>query len=126
MSDQSEIELLLIEDNENDRELILRAFEKNKINVKIHTVSDGEEALEFLSSSGRYTGWNTVSGLKVIFLDLKLPKVGGIEVLQRIKNDEKTRRIPVVISTSSHEPNDLKKCYDVGANSYIVKPVDFE
>jgi len=119
------VELLLVEDNPNDEELTIRALEKHNFANKIHVVRDGEEALEFIFAEGAYKDRNIKNIPKVIFLDLKLPKIDGLEVLKRIKSDERTRAIPVVVLTSSAEENDKIESYKLGVNSYIVKPVDF-
>ncbi|MFH0759074.1 MAG: response regulator [Bacteroidota bacterium] len=121
-----EFEILLIEDNPDDAELALNALKKHKLANKVHWVEDGEEALDYLFASGKYAGRNAGLKPKLILLDLKLPKVDGMEVLQKIKSDKKTKTIPVVILTSSREERDIIKGYQLGVNSYIVKPVDFE
>lgn len=120
------VEILLIEDDPSDIKLTLKALQKYSLANKVTVLKDGEEALEFLFSEGRYEGRNNKNMPKVIFLDLKLPFVDGIEVLRRIKSDESTRRIPVVVVTSSRENRDIEECYKLGVNSYIVKPIDFE
>lgn len=121
------IEILLIEDNADDEELTLRSLRDNRLANHIHVVRDGEEALEFLSCSGRYEGLDAAKGTpKVILLDLKLPKVSGIDVLRHIKSNQHLHRVPVVVMTSSREERDLVETYDLGVNSYIVKPVTFE
>jgi two-component system response regulator len=122
------VEILLVEDNANDVELALRALKKNNLTNRIHVVRDGAEALEFILCTGAYEGRSheTSRQPKVILLDLKLPKVDGLEVLRRIKSDEKTRAIPVVMMTSSREERDVVESYRLGVNSYIVKPVDFD
>jgi two-component system response regulator len=121
----SPIEILLVEDNPADVKLTLRAFEKNNLTNRIHVVRDGAEALEFLFCTGEYATRRPDEVPKVILLDLKLPKVDGIEVLRRVKSDERTKAIPVVVLTSSHEDRDVVETYNLGVNSYIVKPVDF-
>ncbi len=123
---QNGIEILLVEDNPNDRELTLRALKKHNLSNHVQTVMDGEEALLYLFAEKQYTGRDINSIPKVILLDLKLPKVSGLEVLKRIKSDPRTKMIPVVVLTSSGEERDRFKSYELGANSYIVKPVDFE
>lgn len=122
MSDEN-VEILLVEDNPTDAELTMRALKKNLISNSIVHVKDGAEALAYLF---REDGSPINMKPKVILLDLKLPKLSGSEVLARIKSDPTTKMIPVVVLTSSREDSDLQKCYDLGANSYIVKPVDFE
>jgi two-component system response regulator len=119
------IEILLVEDNPEDVELTLRAFRKNNLSNKIHVARDGEEALECLFGTGRYKDGSPCSNTRMILLDLKLPKVDGLEVLQRCKSDPRTSRIPVVVLTSSREERDMVESYKLGVNSYIVKPVDF-
>jgi CheY-like chemotaxis protein len=117
------VEILLVEDNANDVELTLRALRKNRLANRVHVARDGEEALAFLLPDEPDGG--TILP-RVILLDLKLPKVDGLEVLRRIKSDDRTRRVPVVVLTSSREEPDIARAYDLGVNSYIVKPVDFE
>ncbi len=119
------VEILLVEDNPNDAELTLRALRKNNVSNRIHVVRDGAEALEFIFGKGAYNGRSLKEGPKVILLDLKLPKVDGLEVLRQIKNDQQARKVPVVILTSSKEERDIVEGYRLGVNSYIVKPVDF-
>jgi CheY-like chemotaxis protein len=122
----AQVEILLVEDNLNDATLAIRALTKSKmINNLIH-LNDGAEALDFLYGSGKFIGRDTLNFPKVILLDLKMPKVDGWEVLQKIKSDEKLKAIPVVVLTSSKESPDIEKCYRLGANSYIVKPVVFD
>jgi two-component system response regulator len=121
-----EVDILLVEDNPYDAELTHRALKSKGLANKLLTCSDGVEALDFLFGKGIYAGRNLTERPKVIFLDLKLPRVNGLEVLQRIKADERTRTIPVVILTSSQEELDIVKSYDLGVNSYMVKPVDFD
>lgn len=121
-----EIEILLVEDDPNDAELTQRALKKHGLANKLHLVKDGEEALEFLFGTGAYAGRPHDANPKVILLDLKLPKVDGLEVLKRIKADGRTRMIPVVILTSSKERRDVATSYGLGVNSYITKPVEFE
>jgi two-component system response regulator len=120
------IEILLVEDNPNDEELTLYALKKNNLTNHIHVVHDGAEALEYLFCTGAYANRRINDPPKVVLLDLKLPKVDGLEVLEQIKADERTRIIPVVILTSSQEERDIVESYQLGVNSYIVKPVDFE
>ncbi len=120
------VEILLVEDNPNDVELALHAFKKNNLTNRIEIARDGAEALDFIFCTGRHAQRNMHEFPKMILLDLKLPKVDGMEVLKRIKADERTRSIPVVILTSSREERDVVESYHLGVNSYIVKPVDFE
>lgn len=120
------VEILLVEDNPQDLELTRRALAKAHLANHIVVVRDGAEALEFVFCEGAYAGRNRENGPKVVLLDLKLPKVDGLEVLKRIKNDERTKAIPVVMLTSSGEQSDLLESYRLGVNSYIVKPVNFE
>ena len=121
----NEVEILLVEDNPTDVELTLRALKKNNFANKVHVVTDGAEALEFIFASGAYEGRDINHRPRVILLDLKLPKVDGLEVLRKIKSDERTRDIPVVVLTSSKEEKDRVESYRLGVNSYIAKPVDF-
>jgi two-component system, response regulator len=123
---QRQIEILLVEDNPDDVELTLHAFRKENLANNIHVARDGEEALEFLFCSGVHAERSMERPPKLILLDLKLPKVDGMEVLKRLKSDARTKTIPVVILTSSKEERDLVKGYHLGANSYIQKPVDFD
>ena len=115
------IEILLVEDNPDDVKLALHAFRKHNLSNAIHVVRDGAEALDYLFAPGA-----EADRPKLVLLDLKLPKVDGLEVLKRIKADPQTRTLPVVVMTSSQEESDLVESYQLGANSYIVKPVDFE
>jgi two-component system, response regulator len=119
------MDILLIEDNPEDVEITLRAFQKHHVANKVHVVRDGEEALECLFSNGRYAVGNPCQNVRLILLDLKLPKVDGLEILQRCKTDPRTKHIPVVVLTSSREEQDLAQSYNYGVNSYVVKPVDF-
>ncbi|MEI7750925.1 MAG: response regulator [Candidatus Omnitrophota bacterium] len=118
--------MLFAEDDPSDVEFILRSLKKHDLASRVHAIADGAEALDFIFCSGAYSGRDIKSLPKVILLDLKLPKVNGIEVLRRIKADERTRSIPVVIMSSSHQKNEMSECYRLGANSYVVKPIDFE
>ncbi len=123
---ESAVEILLVEDNPNDVELTLHALSKNHLSNRIHVVRDGVEALEFIFCTGAYAERKIQETPKVIMLDLKLPKVDGLEVLQRIKEDPRFRATPVVVLTSSREERDVVESYRLGVNSYIVKPVDFK
>jgi two-component system response regulator len=119
------VEILLVEDNPSDVELTLHVFKRNNISNRIHVVHDGKEALEYIFCSDRYADRNIEDSPKVILLDLKLPLVDGKEVLRKIREDPRTRSIPVVVLTSSKEDRDIVDSYALGVNSYIVKPVDF-
>ena len=124
--DNLQVEILLVEDNMDDAEMTIHALRKKSLANRLTHLHDGEEALDFLFGTGKYEGRNTNFKPKLILLDLKMPKVNGMEVLERVKSNSETKKIPVVILTSSKEDPDLKKCYELGANSYIVKPVEFE
>jgi len=119
------VEILLAEDDPNDVELTIHALQKHNLANRIHVVRDGEEALDFLLCRGAYKDRDSVTP-KVVLLDLKLPKVDGLEVLRQLRGDERTRVMPVVIMTSSSQERDVVETYKLGANSYIVKPVDFD
>lgn len=121
-----QVEILLIEDNMSDAELTIRALKKNNLSNKLVHLKDGAEALDFIFGTGEYAGRNINDKPKVILLDLKMPKISGIQVLQKIKSDERTKKIPVVVLTSSKEDPDIEECYRLGVNSYVVKPVQFE
>lgn len=123
---ESRVEILLVEDNPNDVKLALHAFKTHHLANQVHVVRDGAEALEFIFCTDRYAHRNCEDGPKVVLLDLKLPLVDGSEVLRRMKSDERTKVIPVVILTSSREERDIVESYQLGVNSYIVKPVDFD
>jgi two-component system, response regulator len=126
MTSMIPVDILIVEDNPNDAELTVRALKKQNLANHVFTVEDGEEALDFIFCRGKYSGRNILKPPKVIFLDLKLPKIGGLEVLKEIKSNPSTKSLPVVIVTSSREDPDIKKAYELGVNSYVVKPVDFE
>jgi len=117
--------ILLVEDNDDDVELTLRALRRNRVANRVDVVRDGAEALDYLFATGSYSGRDARDTPNLVLLDLKLPKVGGLEVLERLRADPRTRRLPVVILTSSNVESDLARSYDLGANSYIRKPVDF-
>jgi len=119
------VEILLVEDNPNDVELTLHALKKSHLTNNIHVVRDGEEALDFFFGNADKDPSEKIPGPKVILLDLKLPKIDGMEVLRRLKGNPATRSIPVVVLTSSNEERDIVETYSLGVNSYIVKPVDF-
>jgi two-component system response regulator len=117
--------ILLVEDNPDDELLAIRALEKNKIMNEVVVARDGAEALDYLFGAGAYTGRDMSVMPQIILLDLKLPKIDGLEVLRRLRNDERTKLLPVVVLTSSKEERDLTESYSLGANSYIRKPVNF-
>lgn len=126
ITDRSIVDILLVEDNQDDEELTLLTLEENNIANQIKVVRDGAEALDYIFGKGKYQDRDIRERPRLILLDLKLPKVNGIEVLERIKNDDDVCTIPVVVLTSSREEPDVARCYKLGANSYIVKPVDFD
>ena len=126
MTDTEAVDILLVEDNPQDAELTTRALKKNNLANRLFTVEDGAEALDFVFCRGKYATRDNGHSPKVVLLDLKLPKVSGLEVLRALKQDERTRAIPVVVVTSSREDPDIKTAYSLGANSYVVKPVDFD
>jgi two-component system, response regulator len=125
MDESKVVEILMVEDTPSDAKLAIRALNRHNLANHIHVVKDGAEALEFLFCHGQYAG-RLDRQPKLILLDLNLPKVSGLEVLRRIKEDPQTQKLPVVVLTSSREDRDLDRCYRLGVNSYIVKPVDFE
>ena len=123
----SDVIILLVEDNPDDAALTLRALEKNEItNDMVKVAGNGVEALDYLFGMGEYSGRDTTAQPQLILLDLKMPKMDGIEVLRRLRQDDRTRLLPVVVLTSSDEKEDIVKIYNLGANSYIRKPVDFD
>ncbi|MBI4972411.1 MAG: response regulator, partial [Candidatus Omnitrophica bacterium] len=122
----NEVEILLVEDNPTDAELCIRALKKHNLANKLAWVKDGAEALDFIFATGGYAGRKIENGPKVILLDLRLPKIDGQEVLRRVKSDERTKPIPVVVLTSSKEDRDIAESYKLGVNSYISKPVEWE
>jgi CheY-like chemotaxis protein len=126
MSEVDAVEILIVEDTPQDLELTLRALRKANLTNRIHVARDGAEAIEFIFCEGAHSARNIDTGPKVILLDLKLPKIDGIEVLRRVKGDSRTKDIPVVVLTSSKEQKDVVDSYQLGVNSYIVKPVNFE
>ncbi|HLX12468.1 MAG TPA: response regulator [Bacteroidota bacterium] len=123
---EPKLEILLVEDNPNDVELAMRAFSKRGLDKHIAVVSDGAEALDFLFASGSYSSRNPNHLPHIIFLDINLPKIDGFEVLRRVKENQRTRMIPVVMLTSSREDSDVVKSYQNGASSYVVKPIDYD
>ncbi|HUJ87180.1 MAG TPA: response regulator [Burkholderiales bacterium] len=126
MSEAGQIEILLVEDDPADAEMTLRALRRNHLANRVHWVKDGAEALEYMFRSGGYAGRDPNHTPKLIMLDIKMPKVDGIEVLRRLKANEATRTVPVVVMTSSNEEQDVIESYRLGVNSYIVKPVHFD
>ena len=126
MNDSGAIELLLVEDNPQDLELTLRALRRANLSNRIQVARDGAEALDYIFCEGVHAGRRIADGPRVVLLDLKLPKIDGLEVLRRMKSDERTGMIPVVVLTSSKEQSDVVESYQLGVNSYIVKPVNFE
>jgi len=126
VEDADGTDILMVEDSEEDLQLALRSFRKANFMDRVRIVRDGAEALDFIFCQGSYAGRRMEHNPRVILLDLKLPKVDGLEVLQRIKSDPRTRMIPVVVLTSSKEHRDVLASYELGANSYIVKPVAFD
>ena len=126
MDKERSVEILLVEDNPDDVELTLYALKNSKLVNRIQVVRDGVEALDYLMGVGGFAGRDILDMPLLILLDLKLPKVSGLEVLRRIRADPRTRAVPVVILTSSREERDLAESYNLGVNSYVVKPVDFD
>ena len=126
MNKTNEVEILLVEDNPRDIELTVRALKKHNLANRLHVVKDGAEALDFIFATGAYADRKIENAPKVILLDLKLPKVDGLEVLRKIRSDERTKYIPVVVVTSSQEERDIVESYKLGANSFVTKPVEFE
>ena len=123
----NQVDILLVEDNPEDAELTIRELRKHNMANKLYHVKDGAEALNFIFATGKYASDRNINDTpKVVLLDIQMPKVNGIETLQKIKSNEHTRATPVVMLTSSKEDPDIQKCYSLGANSYIVKPVNFE
>lgn len=126
MNNYNEVDILIVEDNPDDAEMALRALRTNNLTNKVLVVKDGEEALNFIFAREQYAENNHINRPKVVLLDLKLPKVGGLEVLQAIKSNPDTKIIPVIVLTTSKEESDIIESYRLGVNSYIVKPVDFK
>ena len=117
--------IVLVEDNANDEELMLRAFRKSGIELRVVIVRDGAEALDYFFMRGAHAGRSASEIAQVVLLDLKLPKISGLDVLRELRSDDRTKLLPIVILTSSAEDQDLVRCYSAGANSYVRKPVDF-
>jgi len=126
MTEPNEVEILFIEDNPHEAELTIRGLRKHNLVNKLKHIDDGEEALDFIFSRRTYASRENSPNPKLIILDLKLPKIDGLEILRQLKADERTRIIPVVVLTSSQEEKDVIESYRLGVNSYIVKPVNFE
>jgi two-component system response regulator len=126
ISNLDTVDILIVEDNPQDAELTTRALRKKNLVQQIYVVEDGEEALNFVFSKAQFANRNGLKPPRVVFLDLKLPKVSGLEVLKEIKSNPLTKKMPVVIVTSSREDPDIKAAYDLGANSYVVKPVEYD
>lgn len=126
MNENDIVEILLVEDNPRDAELTIRALKRHNLANRLFHVEDGAEALDFLFARGKYEGRRTDASPKVVLLDLKLPKVNGLEILRRMKEDAHLHTVPVVVITSSAEDPDMDKAYKLGANSYVVKPVQFD
>lgn len=123
--DNEAVEILLVDDNLNDVELMIRALKKINLANKIVHLKDGVEGTDFILCKGKYSGRNIHNKPKVVFLDLKMPRMDGLEVLEKVKENELTKSIPIVILTSSKEDPDIRRAYELGVSSYIVKPVDF-
>ncbi len=126
MNKNNDVQILIVEDNPADAELALRAFKKHNLSNHVHWIKDGAEALDFIFTRGDYSYRKENNQPKLVLLDLKLPKVDGLEVLRQMKSDDNTKMIPVVVLTSSDEEQDMIECYQLGVNSYITKPVDFD
>jgi two-component system, response regulator len=126
MTKYNPVDTLIVEDNPHDAELIIRTLKKKNLVNHFYIAEDGEEALDFIFCRGKFSNRNPLKLLKVIFLDLKLPKINGFEVLKELKSNMITKKVPVVIITSSKEDMDIKTAFELGANSYVVKPVEFD
>jgi two-component system, response regulator len=125
MLEQNNVDVLIVEDNPHDSELFIRALKKSNMSTSLYVAVDGDEALSFLLCTGKFEQRRQNKAVKVIFLDLKLPKISGLEVLKEIKNHPITCKTPVVIVSSSAQDQDIKRAYELGANGYVVKPLDF-
>jgi CheY-like chemotaxis protein len=126
MTNMNAVEILIVEDDPRDAELTLRALKKNNLANNVYVAEDGEVALDFFFCKNKFAERSFQNPPKVVLLDLKLPKVSGLEVLRRVKGDKRTSHIPIVVVTSSREEPDMKEAYSLGVNSYVVKPVDFD
>ena len=126
METKEMIEILMVEDSDYDAEMALISLKESNISNKIHWVKDGEEALDFLFGRGEYSNRNISNTPKLVLLDLKMPKIDGLQVLKEMRSNDSTKRIPVVMMTSSKEEQDIIRSYELGVNSYIVKPVEFD
>ncbi len=126
MKEDKTVEILLVEDSDQDAELAIRALKKNNITNNVVRLKDGEQALEFIFGEGEFVHRSIENQPKVVLLDLKMPKVDGLEVLKAVRENEETKDLPIVILTSSKEEQDMVKSYKLGVNSFIVKPVEFE
>ena len=126
MDTNQDVEILLIEDNPHEAQLTIRSFKKSNLANRLLHIDDGAEALDFIFARNKYAGRKVENGPKLILLDLKLPRVGGLEILKAVKKDERTKIIPVIVLTSSKEEQDIVASYKLGVNSYIVKPVNFD
>jgi two-component system, response regulator len=125
MQDFTGVEVLLVEDNDHDAELTIRAFKQCNITSKLYWVKDGVEALDFIAGAGAYGERDSRELPRLILLDLKMPRLNGIDVLRKLKGDERTHAIPIVVMTSSSEPRDLDECYQMGVNGYVAKPIEY-
>lgn len=126
MANAGEIDILLVEDSDTDSELTLRAFKRQRLDARAHRALDGPDALDFLHARGAYVGRVAQRPPRLILLDIRMPKMSGIEVLRQVRADPLLRTIPVVMMTSSDEPRDVEAAYRLGANSYVVKPLEFD
>jgi len=123
VSDIDDVEVLLVEDSRHDAELMMRALAKCDVNSKLHWVQDGVDALEFIRCTGAYDGRSFDQRLKLVLLDLKMPRLNGLDVMRELKSDERTKTIPIVVMTSSNETRDIRESYQLGANGYVTKPI---